>query len=350
HLAARMEQIADPGAITIAPATLALAEGYVEVKPLGHVPVKGLADAVEVYELTGAGPARTRLQATARRGLTRFIGREAEMDQLQRARQLALDGRGQVVAIVGEAGVGKSRLLHEFVRSHQLHGWRILESALTSYGERISYGPIVDLLKNYFKIQDRDSLREIREKVTGTLLTLDEALRPMLPALLPLVGVPVDDAAWAALDRVQRRQRTIDAITRVWLRESQLQPVLVVVEDLHWIDAASQAVLDSLVESLPAARLLMLVNYRPEYRDAWGSKTHYTQLRLDALPQETATELLRALVGDDDPAIEPLRQLLIAHTGGNPPFPQGSVPAVGGGARVSWGVGRFTLCTAAPTR
>src|SRR5947209_15187837 len=132
HLAARMEQIADPGAIVMTPETLALAEGYVEVKSLGPVPVKGLANAVEVYEVTGAGPARTRLQATARHGLTRFVGRDAELEQLRHAQQLASTGHGQVAAIVGEAGVGKSRLVYEFTHSHRLHGGRALRGASVS--------------------------------------------------------------------------------------------------------------------------------------------------------------------------------------------------------------------------
>jgi class 3 adenylate cyclase/tetratricopeptide (TPR) repeat protein len=324
HLAARMEQIADPGAIVITPETLALAEGYVEVKSLGPVPVKGLADAVEVYEVTGVGPTRTRLQAAARRGLTRFVGRDAELEQLRRAQQLASTGHGQVAAIVGEAGVGKSRLVFEFTHSHRLQGWLVLEAASVSYGKATSYLPVIDLLKGYFKIQDQDDLRVVQEKVIGKLLTLDEALKPMLPALLALLGVPVDDAAWPALDPVQRRQRTINAVKRVWLRESQVQPLLIIFEDLHWIDAETEDVLESLVESLPTARQLMLVNYRPEYQHGWGSKTYYTQLRLDALPQDSAAQLLHALVGDD-PALEPLRQLLIARTGGNPFFLEESV-------------------------
>jgi class 3 adenylate cyclase len=225
HLAARMEQIADPGAIVITPATLALAEGYIEVKSLGRVALKGVAAAAEVYELTAVGPARTRLQAGGRRGLTRFVGREAEMGQLHRAQDLAFDGHGQVVAIVGEAGVGKSRLIREFVRSHRLHGWRILESASVSYGKTTSFLPVVDLLKGCFRIQDRDSVQDIREKVTGKLLTRDDALRPVLPALLALLGVPVDDAAWTGLDPVQRRQHTIDAVKRVCLRESLMEPL-----------------------------------------------------------------------------------------------------------------------------
>ena len=317
HLAARMEQLADPGAIVISPATLALAEGYVEVKSLGPVPVKGLADAVEVYEVTGAGPARTRLQAATRRGLTRFVGRDAEVEQLRRAWQLARDGRGQVAAIVAEAGVGKSRLVYEFTHSHHLQNWLVIEGASVSYGKATSYLPVIDLLKGYFKIQDRDDLREIREKVTGKLLTLDGSLKPTLPALLALLDVPVDDAAWQALDPAQRRQQTLDAVRRLLLREAREQPLLVIFEDLHWIDGETQALLDGLVDSLGSARLLLLVNYRPEYQHPWSSKTYYSQVRLDALPAESAGALLDALLGDD-PGLVPLKQLLVKR--GNPFF------------------------------
>src|SRR5437870_2339037 len=317
HLAARMEQLADPGAIVITPDTLALAEGYVEVKSLGPVPVKGLADAVEVYEVTGAGPARTRLQAGARRGLTRFVGRDAELEQLRRAQQLAGAGHGQVAAIVGEAGVGKSRLVYEFTHSHRLHGWLVLESASVSYGKTTSYLPVIDLLKGYFKIQDRDDLREIREKVTGKLLTLDESLKPALPAFLTLLDVPVDDAAWRMLDPGQRRQRTLDAVKRLLLREAREQPLLLIFEDLHWIDSETQAFLDMLVDSLGSARLLLLVNYRPEYQHGWGGKTYYSQLRLDALPAELTAEPLAALLGGD-PGLAPLKQILVRR--GNPFF------------------------------
>jgi class 3 adenylate cyclase/tetratricopeptide (TPR) repeat protein len=317
HLAARMEQLADPGAIVITPDTLALAEGYVEVKSLGPVPVKGLAEAVEIYEVTGAGPARTRLQASSQRGLTRFVGRDAELTQLRRAQQLAGDGHGQVAAIMGEAGVGKSRLVYELTHSHRLQGWLTLESASVSYGKATSYLPVIDLLKGYFKIRDRDDLREIREKVTGKLLTLDRTLEPTLPALLALLDVPVDDLAWRALDPAQRRQLTLDAVRRLLLREAREQPLLLIFEDLHWIDGETQGLLDGLVESLGSARLLLLVNYRPEYQHAWGSKTSYSQLRLDALPAESAGELLDALLGED-PGLAPLKQLLVKR--GNPFF------------------------------
>ena len=317
HLAARMEQMADPGAIVITPDTLALVEGFIDVKPLGPVPVKGLAEAVEIYEMTGVGPARTRFQAAARRSLTRFAGRDAELEQLRRALQLAGNGHGQVAAVVGEAGVGKSRLLYEFTHSHRMQGWLVLESASVSYGKATSYLPVIDLLKGYFKIQDRDDLRGIREKVAGKLLTLDDALKPTLPALLALLDVPVDDASWKTLDPGQRRQQTLDAVKRLLLREAREQPLLLIFEDLHWIDAETRALLDGLVDSLSSARLLLLVNYRPEYHHAWGSKTYYSQMRLDALPAESASELLDALLGDD-PSLAPLKQLLVRR--GNPFF------------------------------
>src|SRR6267142_570703 len=322
HLAARMEQMATPGTILLAPATLQLAEGYVQVAARGPVAVKGLADPVEIYTLTGASASRTRLHAAAARGLTQFVGREGEIEQLRRALALAQDGRGQLVALVGEPGVGKSRLLYEFTHSHRTQDWLILEAGSVSYGKATSYLPVIDLLKAYFKVHDRETHREIREKVTGKLLTLDRTLESTLPALLALLDVPVEDASWQALDPGQRRQRTLDAVKRLLLRESQGQPVLVVFEDLHWIDAETQALLDGLVESLPTARILLLVNYRPEYQHGWVSKTYYSQLRLDALPPESAGELLSALLGDD-PALEPLKRLLVKR--GNPLFIEESI-------------------------
>ena len=166
-----------------------------------------------------------------------------------------------------------------------------------------------------------------REKLTGKLLTLDAALGPTLPAFLTLLDVPVEDRHWQDLDPAQRRQRTLEAIKGLLLRESQVQPLLLVFENLHWIDTETQAVLDSLIDSLPTARLLLLVNYRPEYQHGWGNKTYYTQLRLDPLPPASAEELLQALLGDD-PSLVPLKRLLIERTEGNPFFLEESVRAL----------------------
>jgi class 3 adenylate cyclase/tetratricopeptide (TPR) repeat protein len=330
HLAARMEQMAKPGSVLSTAETLRLAEGSVQVRPLGPVPVKGLAHPVEVCELVGAMPTRTRLQAAAARGLTRFVGRQAELEALRQALERTGTGHGQIVAVIGEPGVGKTRLFYEFTHAQRTPGWLLLESHLVSYGQATPYLPVRDLLKVYFEIEDRDEARKLREKVTGKLLTLDAALGPALPALLALLDVPGDDPAWQALDPSQRRQRTLEALKRLLLRESQEQPLLLVFENLHWIDAETQGFLDSLVESLPTARILLLVNYRPEYHHGWGHKTYYTQLRLDPLPPERAEELLQALLGDDKGAqravpLQPLKQLLIARTEGNPFFLEESV-------------------------
>ena len=319
HLASRMEQLATPASILITAETLHLAEGYVEVKPLGPISVKGLSEPVEVYEVTGAGLVRSRMEAAAARGLSRFVGRDTEMHALQQALEKAGVGHGQIVALVGEPGVGKSRLFFEFTRSHRTQGWLILESGSASYGKATPYLPVIDLIKAYCQIEARDDGRKIREKLTGKLLTLDRALEPTLPALLALLDVTVDDTQWRDLDPPQRRQRTLDAIKRLLVRESQAQPLLLIFEDLHWIDSETQGLLDSVIESLPTARFLILVNYRPEYQHGWGSKTYYTQLRIDPLRPESAEELLRDLLGDDI-ALQLFKRRLVERTEGNPFF------------------------------
>ena len=269
---------------------------------------------------TGRAPVY-RLTGREQRGLgpwgamTRFVGRRAELDVLRSRLAMAEGGHGQVMAVVGAAGVGKSRLIYEVAHAQGLDGWRVLEATAVSYGQAMSYLPTIALLKGYFAIQDRDDPREVREKVTGKLLKLDAALT--LPALLALLDVPVDDAAWRALDPPQRRQRTLDAVRRVLLREAREQPLLLIFEDLHWIDSETQALLDGLVGTLGSARLLLLVSYRPEYQHAWGSKTSYSQLRLDALPADQTGELLDALLGED-PGLVPVKQLLAKR--GNPFF------------------------------
>src|SRR5262245_42443601 len=324
HLAARMEQLATPGSILLTATTLRLVEGLVRVNALGPVPVKGLAEPVEVFELIGVTAIRRRLQAAAARGLSRFVGRDHELEALQQALHQAGAGHGQIVAMVGDAGVGKSRLIYEFVHSHRTQGWSVLESASVSYGKATPYFPVIDLLKRYSHIEDSDDTRTIRAKVTGQVLTLDAAFQEAVPALLSLLDTLPDDSPFLKLDPPQRRQRTLDALKRVLLRESQVQPLVLVFEDLHWIDTETQALLDSLIESLPTARVLLLVNYRPEYQHGWGSKTYYTQLRLDPLPPASANELLQALLGDD-PSLAPLTQLLTARTQGNPFFLEESV-------------------------
>src|SRR6516225_4268507 len=327
HYEGTVNEVRGAGSIRLTAETLRLAEGFVEVNPLGPVPIKGLSEPVEVFELVGAGTARTRIEAAARRGLTRFVGRGTEMQQIRDALERAGTGRGQVVAVVGEPGVGKSRLVWEVTHSPVIAGWRVLKAGSVSYGKATSYLSVVDLLKSYFGVAERDGLQEISAKVAGALERLDPSLRPALVPLLALLDVPVDDASWQALDPRQRRRRTLDGVRQVLLREACEQPLLLIFEDLHWIDGETQALLDSLVESLPAARLLLLVNFRPEYSHGWGGKSYYRQLRIDPLAPENADELLDALL-DTDVALAPLKILLVERTDANPLFLEESVRAL----------------------
>src|SRR5262249_46252029 len=324
------------GSIRLTAGTLRLVEGLVRVTALGPIPIKGIPEAVEVFELVGASALRRPLQAAVARGLTRFVGRETEIAALTQALAPAGAGHGQVVAAVGEAGVGKSRLLYEFVRrdcvgagpsgpsSHRTQGWLVLEAASVSYGKATSYLPVIDLLKRYVHIEDGDEPRTVRAKVTGHLLTLDEALQDTIPALLALLDALPADSPFLRLDPPQRRQRTLGGLKRVLLRESQVQPLLLVFEDLHWTDSETQALLDSLVESLPTAQLLLLVNYRPEDQHGCGSKPSSPQLGLDPLLPASADAFLQALLGAD-PSLAPLKRLLIERTEGNPFFLEESV-------------------------
>jgi class 3 adenylate cyclase/tetratricopeptide (TPR) repeat protein len=321
HLAARMEQLARPGSVLMTAETLKLAEGYVQVKPVGRIAVKGLGAGIEAYELVGVDMPRSRLEATAARGLTRFVGRDVELELLRAARDRTAAGRGQVVGVVGEPGVGKTRLFYEFRRPPSMDGWCVLATSAVSYGKSTPYRPVTDLLRAYFNIEDRDEVSRLREKVAGTVLALDPELEPLLPALLSILDVPSAqlDPAWTRLDPPHRRGQMLDALKRLFFGESRLRPVCLVVENLHWIDLETQAFLEGLVEAVRDQRLLLLVNYRPEYRHPWTSVPHFTDLRIDPLPPARAGELLQALLGDD-PTLRPLKQLMIDRTDGNPFF------------------------------
>ena len=319
HLAARMEQVAAPGTILLTAETLRLVEDFVDVKALGPTSIKGLAEPVHVFQLVSAGPIRSRLQAAAVRGLSPLVGRQAELQTLHTVHDKAAAGHGQIVGVVGEPGVGKSRLYWEFTHSEPLNGWKVLTTGSVSYGKATAYLPLINLLRDYFELDERDTGESLRERLTARLLALGETFRPPIPAILTLLDVPVEDEVWRKLDPGRRREATLDAVKRLLLRESHAQPLLLLVEDLHWIDSETQALLDSLVDSLPTARILLLVSYRPEYQHAWGGRTYYTQLRLDPLPASSAEVLLRTLLGEAA-ALPPLVRLLIERTEGNPFF------------------------------
>jgi class 3 adenylate cyclase/tetratricopeptide (TPR) repeat protein len=323
HLAARLEQMAIPGSILMSSQTLHLAQGYVVTRSLGPMFVKGLATPVLSYELLGA-VAVSRLQALTRHGLTRFVGRGDEIKVLRHALDLAYARHGQIVALVGEPGVGKSRLIHEFTRAPHSDAWRVLEASAVSYGSTTSYLPVTEFLRAYFQLSISDDSQTIREKVTTKLMSLDEALLAGLPALLLLLDPSADDAPSLPSDRPQRGQRILEAVKRLLLRESEVQPLLLVLEDLQSIDAETQAFIDGIVDGLPGTRIMLLVNYRPEYRHSWSSKSYFTQIRIDPLEPDIASELLDALIGVDE-GLGQLKDLLVEKTGGTPLFLEESV-------------------------
>jgi predicted ATPase len=268
--------------------------------------------------VTGLGPLRTRLQRSAGRGLTKFVGREREMEALRHAAGQAKAGHGQIVAAMAEPGVGKSRLYFEFKATSQA-GWMVLETFSVSHGKASAYLPVIELLRNYFDISAGDDERRRREKVTGRVLALDRSLEDTLPYLFTLLGIVEGDDPLAQMDGQVKKRRTLEAIKRIVLRESLNQPLMVEFEDLHWIDSETQELLNLLADSIGTAKILLLVNYRPEYSHQWNSKTYYTQLRLDPLGKESAEEMLSAVLGDGKDLL-PLKRLIIEWTEGTPFF------------------------------
>jgi class 3 adenylate cyclase/tetratricopeptide (TPR) repeat protein len=319
HLAARMEQLAIPGTIQLTLETLHLVEGLVQVRSLGPVAVKGMARPVEIFELLGVGSVRSRLEARLSRGLTPFVGRQDELQTLERGLGQGSQGHGQVVALVGEPGCGKSRLLWELTHSARAAEWLTLQGDSAAYGRASPYLPFIDLLARYFQVAAGDAPEVAKEKVTAHVLAIDESLRVILPAVYALFDLPHDDREWAALDPPRRRRRTQEAIKGLLLRESELRPVLLLIENLHWADTESLALLDILVASIPTARMVLVVTYRPEYQHEWGGRSCYQQIRIDPLAPDSAADLVRALVGDGREA-RLLVDHLIEQTDGNPFF------------------------------
>ena len=325
HLAARMEQLAPPGAIRITAETLRLAEGFVQVDPLGPVPVKGVDTPVEVYDLIGVGQVsdaasgRGRARPEPLRGTGCRDGAASRRARAGAAWSRRGGRRGRRARRRQVAPVPRADPLAPRERVPDPRG-RI---GLLRPGHRLPARHRSPESVSV-RIDEGDDTRSIRAKVTGHLLTLDEALKDAVPLVLWLLDALPDEDGFRSLEPPQRRQRTLDAVKRLLLRESRVQPLILIFEDLHWIDGETQALLDGLVESLPTAAVLLLVNYRPEYGHGWAGKTYYRQLRIDPLPPESAEELLSALVGDGAD-LEPLKRLLVERTEGNPLFLEESV-------------------------
>ena len=258
------------------------------------------------------------------RPLSRFVGRDAELRLVADQLASAARGQGQVVGVVGEPGLGKSRFVYELTRLDAIRDWRVLGCGGVSHGSTTPLLPVSDLLRRYFAIEDADEPAVIREKVTAAVLSRHEELQSHLTPLLSLLDIPVDDPAWGRLDPAQRRLQIQDAMKRLLLDESRIQPLLLVIEDLHWVDAETRALLDTLVDAVPRARIVLLLTYRPEYRQTGSSKTYFTQVRIGPLPAENARTFLRALLGAHE-TLDPIERLLIEHTDGNPLFLEESV-------------------------
>ncbi len=339
HLAARMESLAAPGSIMLTADTLREVEGFVEVRSVGPLQVKGFSNAIDAFELVAATAARNRLQAQAERGLSTFVGRQAEIAAFQDFTAAAASGTGRILALAGEAGMGKSRLVREFILHYLPPGWKVLQGFSVSYGKATPYFPVAELLRHYFAITAGEEAESIRGKIIDKIMALDEKLQDIIAPIMTLLDVlpTAKDlkesrshvethpevveaiARFAELEPQARRKQTLDAIRRLLMRESLEQPLLVVFEDLHWIDGETQSVLDILVENVPLAPIFLLVNYRPGYTHTWASKDYYAHMRVDPLPAAGANELIRSLLGSQE-ELASLTDLLIRRTEGNPFF------------------------------
>jgi class 3 adenylate cyclase/tetratricopeptide (TPR) repeat protein len=327
HLAARMEQLARPGTTLITASTYRLAERFIQAVSQGPMPIKGLREPVEVWDLRRATPITSSLGAVAGRAHTAMLGREAEMATLQRLLERARDGHGQVVTLVGEPGVGKSRLVWEATRRAAADGWQMHEAACVSHGTLTPYLPVRNLLIRYFDVEDGDDARRIREKVATRMVALDTRLAGAVSAILALGNVPNDDDEWAGLEPTVRRQRIMKAVRDLLLAESRRAPLMLVVENLQWADFETQALIEELAAALEKARMLVLVSTRPERRRDWATTAQTTEIRLSPLPSDSAEALADTIIGDGSD-LTPLKRRLVTHTAGNPFFLEETVQAL----------------------
>ena len=332
-LAARMEALAEPGKPYLTKSTAAMVDGYFVLDDVGEIHVKGVREPVHAFALAGVGSARTRLDVSAGRGLSRFVGREAELEALEAAYERSRGG-GQVVGVVADPGTGKSRLCREFADRCRARGIAITEGRGVAHGRRIPLLPVVEMLRGYFGIGDDDDGRVAREKIAGRLLLLDEAFRETLPVLFGFLGVEDADHAAPQMGPEARERALFGAISRLVHARSDEGGGVVLVEDLHWLDPGSEAFLAHLIESLPGTRTLAIVNFRPEYDGDWMRRSFYERLPLLPLSGEAIAAMVRDLIGDDS-SLDGIVELIAGRTGGNPFFIEEVVQSlVDGGALV----------------
>jgi class 3 adenylate cyclase/tetratricopeptide (TPR) repeat protein len=341
-LAARMEELAEPGKVLLTARTADLAAGYFELRDLGASRIKGLSAPLHLFELEGVGRLRTRLDLSRARGFTRFVGRDREMASLESALAQAGEGRGQVVGVVGEAGVGKSRLCLEFVEGCRPRGIAVYEAHCPAHGKAVSFLPLLELLRAYFGIAERDTAAEARRKIAGTLVLLDEGLRELLPLVFDFVGVPDPEHPVSRMEPEVRQQRLFAFVRQLFETRSTGPPSITLVDDLQWIDAGSDAFLAQVAEVVNGSRTLLLLNFRPEYQAPWMRKSYYQQLPLAPLGTQAMGELLADLTGRDASLVE-LTERIAERTKGNPFFAEELVQSLAEVGCLDGSRGAYTL-------
>jgi class 3 adenylate cyclase/tetratricopeptide (TPR) repeat protein len=319
NLASRMESMARPGRILVSQNTHKLVRDFFKFNALGKIEVKGKKEPQEVFELLGAGEVDTRIAASVAKGLTQFVGRDSAMRSLIDAYNKAGSGSGQVVGVVGDAGVGKSRLLFEFHNQLPAEEFTYFEGQCLSFGGAMAYRPILEILRSYFNIKEGDPESLIRKNLAALVNRFDDRLHGMLAPFCDLLSLDSGDADYEKLTPRQKRERIFEAIRDLLIYESQQRPVIAVVEDLHWIDKTSEEFLDYLIGWLSGARILLVLLYRPEYTHPWGSKSYYNRIGLEQLTSQSSAELIRLILQDCD-AVPELVRLILERTTGNPLF------------------------------
>ena len=319
NLAARMESAAKPGGILVSKNTQRIARHYFEFETLDKLEVKGKVEPQEVFELIAPSEVGTRFEASVAKGLTRFVGRKNSMAALMEPFERVEAGSGQLVGVVSEAGVGKTRLMLEFKNRLTPGSYTYLQGQCLHYGDSIIYLPILDIIKSYFEIEEGDREFIIRKKIKEKVLGLDEKLEHTIPSFQELLSLKTDDEEYLKLEPKVKRERTFEAIRDLFIRESQNRPLILVVEDLHWIDRTSEEFLDYLIEWLANAWIMLILLYRTEYRHQWGSKTYYSKIGLDQLGPESSVELVKAML-EGGQVVPELRELILSRSAGNPLF------------------------------